>query len=132
MKAKEAIDKLQEWSLDAAVKREVREWCLLGLDEPITQSSIAKLFDSSEVAEEYARRYVEKDPLKKRPHSFLQIEAHLIYGLRKAFTARHRTRLQHYRDDASQKAFHTRRTLMNAYAKFQAASDKAEASAGLQ
>lgn len=129
MRGEDVVNALQDWSLEAGTKRVERPWCLFGLTAAFNQENIAKLFDRSEIGKEYQKRYVEIDPHKKKPHSFLQIEAHLIYGAHKAFVARHKTRLQHYRDDASQKAYHTRRAVTKAFGKLNALQSKAEAEA---
>ena len=126
MRAKEAIDGLQAWTLEAATKRTNRPWCLFGLTK-IDVESITALFDRSELVSEYNTRYNEHDPLKKKPHSYLQTEINLVYGMQKAFTARHRSRLQVYRDDAAQKAYHCRRAVTKAFTKFTVTQAAAEA-----
>lgn len=129
MTGDELIDKLQTWAVEAATKRSDRPWCLFGLDTPFNREAVSDLFDTSKLSEKYVERYNENDPIKKKPHSFLQVEAHLIYGTHKAFVARHKTRLQAYRDDSSQKAFHVRRTVAKAYARLNALQEKAKAEA---
>lgn len=129
MTGNDVISKLQSWSVEAATKRSNRPWCLFGLDKPFNQENVAALFNRSELFGKYAERYNETDPIKKKPHSFLQVECHLIYGTHKAFVARHKTRLQAYRDDSAQKAFHVRRTVEKAYARFNALQEKAEGEA---
>lgn len=127
MRGENVVTAIQDWTMEAGTRRVDRPWCLFGLDLPITQANLAKLFDRQEISEEYKLRFAQTDPLKKKPHSFLQIEAHLVYGAHKAFVARHKTRLQHYRDDASQKAFHNRRAVTKAFAKLSTMQAKADA-----
>lgn len=129
MRANELIAQLQDWALQVGTKRTNRPWCLFGLVAPINQKEVAKLFDRSEVGKEYKARYAETMPSKKKPHSFLQLEAHLIYSAHKAFIARHKTRLQYYRDDAAQKAYHIRRAVTKSFSRFSALQAKAEAEA---
>lgn len=129
MTGNEVINQLQEWSSEVATKRSNRPWCLFGLTEPFSREAVDALFDRSELFTQYEKRYNENDPIKKRPHSFLQVECHLIYGTHKAFVARHKTRLQAYRDDSSQKAFHVRRTVDKAYSRLNALQEKAEGEA---
>ena len=124
--AKEAMDSLQDWSLKAATLRVERPWCMFGLDTQATPAAIAALFDRSVLVKEYIARYNELAPKKKKPHSYLQSEINLLYGMHKAFVARHRTRLETYRDDASQKGYHTRRTVTRAMSKFSTTQAKAE------
>lgn len=129
MTGSQVIDMLQAWAIEAATKRSDRPWCLFGLEEPFNHEAVAALFDRSALFAQYEKRYNETDPIKKKPHSFLQVECHLIYGTHKAFVARHKTRLQAYRDDSSQKAFHVRRTVEKAYSRFNALQEKAEGEA---
>lgn len=129
MDSEQVIQKLQDWAVEAAVKRSDRPWCLFGLEGPITRESLAALFDRTDLFAKYAERFNETDPVKKKPHSFLQVEAHLLYGTHKALVARHKTRLQAYRDDSSQKAYHVRRTVDKAYSRFKSLRDRAEGEA---
>lgn len=126
MNAKELIAELQRWALEAATKRSIRPWCLLGFTSSFNHKNIANLFGRNEIGQEYKARYQETVPSKKKPHSFFQIEAHLLYGAHKAFVARHKTRMQYYRDDSAQKAYHTRRAVDKAFSRLSVLQSKAE------
>lgn len=125
-RAKELISSFQSWAMEAGTRRVLRPWCLLGFDGKLLSKEIASFFDRTELAKQYAARYNERDPLKKRAHSYLQIEINLIYGFQKAFVTRHKTRMQIYRDDSSQKAVHCRRNITKAFSWYENSSAKAE------
>lgn len=126
MRAKELISEFQKWAIDAATLRVERPWCTFGMTAPFTADQIAAYFDRSELVDKYVAQYNEIDPSKKRAHSFFQTEINLIYGFHKAFVGRHRTRMQTYRDDAAQKAFHCRRAVTKAFTKFSDIASRAE------
>lgn len=126
MDGKQAVDEVVNWCVSAATLRTTRPWCLFGLTGPVTGEKLRELFDRSDLEKKYADRVNEKDPQKKRQHSYVQTEISLVYGIHKAMAARHRSRLQLYRDDASQKAYHTRRAVQAGQTKLQTAIEKAE------
>lgn len=104
------VRKLLDWMAEAGTRRCARPFCLLGLTE-IDDAAIAGLFDRTDLEALHTERFNETDPLKKREHSYLQVHLSLLYGLQKAMTQRHRSRLKFYRDDAAQKCFHVRRSV---------------------
>lgn len=127
MSAQSLLTQLQDWSLTAATRRGDRPWCTFGLDGAPTQEAVAKLFNRDDLVKKYKDRYNDRDPQSKQPHSYLQVEIGLLYGMHKAFVSRHKTRLQCYRDDSSQKAYHTRRAVTKAWKKFEVSRDEADA-----
>lgn len=129
MTGEESIKLLQDWLLEAGTKRSDRPWCLFGVEDPVDRLEVTNRFDRSDLFQQHAERYQEADPIRKKPHSFLQVECHLLYGIHKAFVARHKTRLQAYRDDASQKVYHTRRAIDRSYSRLRWLQTKADADA---
>lgn len=123
---RQLIEQFQHWALESGTLRSDRKWCLFGLSFPINRESLAKLFDKKELVDKYVERYKEKDPAKVKPTSYIQAEINLIYGFHKGMTARHKTRLQIYRDDAAQKVYHCRRAVSSAFERFSSATDAAE------
>ena len=126
MDGKQAVDGVINWCMSAATLRADRPWCLFGLVGPVTSAKLRELFDRTQLQKTYADRFNEKDPQRKRQHSYVQTEIGLVYGVHKAMAARHRSRLQLYRDDSSQKAYHTRRAVQAGMVKLQTAVGKAE------
>lgn len=126
MTAQPLIDYLQQWYIDAGILRSARPWCVFEVEQPFNRENIFKYFDVTDLAKKYSERFVTTDQLQKKPHAYLQTEINIIYGFRKAFVCRHKTRLQLYRDDASQKAYHCQRAIIAAFTKFNVAKDAAE------
>ena len=112
---------------------EVRQWCDLGFDthddedaDAITPANIAKFFDRKDLNEDYKTRYNESSIPNKKQSAFVQLEINLVTGFHKSYAARHRTRLQSYKDDCVQKRYHTASAITMGYEKFLASSEKAE------
>jgi hypothetical protein len=103
-----------------------RAWCTLGHKKALNQEEFLKYFDRKELNDEYVRRIKEESINKKQPYLYLQAEINFIYGMHKSFVARHKTRMQHYRDDCAQKHYHTRSAIEMGEGKFYAERDLAE------
>lgn len=103
-----------------------REWCLLGLTEPLTQENIATYFDRQELNDQYVEEYNNIDPETKKPHSYIQAEIDQIYSFQKSFVSRHKSRLQMYRDDCAQKNYHTWNSVMLGYGRLTGEKETAE------
>ena len=61
------------------------------------------LFDRKEKNAEYVKLYEEQDYANRKPFVYMQKDISATYALHKSFVARHKTRLQYYRDDFSNK-----------------------------
>lgn len=116
MTFKELLDTYQGWLVDACDSIHNRPWCMLGFNKHISTENFLAYFDRQDLNDQYVARYNEQEPLNRKQHSFFQAEVHLIYGFHKSMVARHKTRLQIYRDDFAQKRYHIRRGLSQAYA----------------
>ena len=129
MSIKELLTSLKSWMeavYSSTANMEARPWCDLGHKEALNQEKIREHFDREELNKIYETRVKEEDYTKKQPYAFVQAEINLIYGFHKCFVARHKTRLQHYRDDCAQKHYHTRSAIELSEGKFYAARNKAE------
>ncbi len=127
MEAKELYKQLEAWQLAAATLRSNRPWCNFGISLPSSHEELMGFFDRGDIEALYKERFEEKEAQKRLAYSFLQIDNHLIYGVQKAFTQRHKHRLDFYRDDASQKAYHARRAVAQAFSRLEFLKNKAEA-----
>lgn len=129
MSIKQLLAEYKRW-LEAAYSSnadfESRPWCDLGHKEALNQEEFLKYFDRKELNDEYIKRVKEKDITQKQPYLYLQAEINFIYSMHKSFVARHKTRMQYYRDDCAQKHYHTRSTIEMGEGKFYAARDQAE------
>jgi len=127
MTLKEMLDQVQSWLMSAGTLRKNRPWFFFTpLSSPPSKSEVDEAFDVSESSTQYRERYEEKNIDKRKGFVHLQVEADYVYGAKKAFVARHRSRLQLYRDDAAMKAFHVRRTLQAASQKYDEFKAKTE------
>ncbi len=103
-----------------------RSWCLLDMEGPINQQTIADHFERDDLNDEFVEKFNDLDPVTKQPHSYVQAEIDQIYAFQKSFTARHKTRLQAYRDDCAQKNYHTWNTLAMGYGRFMGEKNNAD------
>ena len=102
------ITKLQKWLDETATANSAlsseRNWCTIEL-KSLTEEGLKDAFDRSDLGKAYV---AERDKTSGRaPFSLYQLESDLILGVHKCFAARHRGRLMTYRDDCSQKKYHT-------------------------
>lgn len=117
------IDELTGWfkkTFNACKYHKARPWCTLGFKEDITLENIRKHFDRSELNTEYKKKRSNTDNATLQPYAHIQAEIHSIYGAHKSFVARHKSRLQFYRDDCAQKGFHTLISVYMGHAKLRA------------
>lgn len=108
------FDKFREWltNIEASCTSATsRTWCMFGFDKAITFSELAKFFDRKDLNDQYIKKYVNKDIAKQQAFSHIQLEINAIYGIHKSFASRHKTRLQCYKDDLSQKTFRTKQAI---------------------
>jgi len=100
---------IQDWMTVTAKAQstttEIRRWCTLKLDK-LTEASMDKYFDRSALGALYQKEY-DKKTEEGIPFAWLQMESDLIFSLHRCMAARHRGRLMTYRDDCSQKNYHT-------------------------
>ena len=101
-----------------------RGQCTLNLTG-LAEADLKKYFDRSALGELYASEY-DKQTTAGKPFGFFQMESDLIYSMHKCFAARHRGRLMVYRDDCSQKKYHTYSALSLGLAKYDVIKNNAE------
>ena len=106
----------QWWEAIAGKTKNV--WCLLGCKDQLTRANIQTYFDRTEVNKECVARYNESNLMKKKDHLTYSAEISYIYGFSKSFAARHRTRLQLYADDWSNKKVRTASAVNIGYSSF--------------
>lgn len=114
-KIKDVVDRIYAWSQAICDARlhggHSRKWCLLDYEGSLSdQEAIRAHFDREKLNQAFKEQYElihekgkEVSSLKEKRYSVYQKEIHLIYGCTKSVIARHKTRLQHYRDDLSNK-----------------------------
>ena len=77
----------------------------LGYKLGFDQSSLQTVTDRTALNAEIIARNAIQDVNKKQGIQALKTEIDNMYSFQKCFVARHRTRLQYYRDDLSQKGY---------------------------
>ncbi len=92
-----------------------RSWCTLSL-QGLANTDLTLFFDRKDLNDEYSKRYAENDPNKKLPFTYIGTEIDAITTFQKSMVARHKSRLQAYRDDAVQKRFLVKSTIAEAQA----------------
>ena len=114
-KIKDVVDRIYAWSqaiCDARLNGGYsRKWCLLDYEGSLSdQEAIRAHFDREKLNQAFKKQYEEihkkgneVSAITAERYSVYQKEIHLIYGCTKSVIARHKTRLQHYRDDLSNK-----------------------------
>jgi 16S rRNA G1207 methylase RsmC len=82
-----------------------RKWftSTIGYTKDLQQSNLQSVTDRSSINSQIAQRIVVQDVNQKQGIASLKTELAQLYSFQKCFVARHRTRLQYYRDDLSQK-----------------------------
>jgi hypothetical protein len=111
----ELFIRYQDWLVEACDNFNNRPWCLLGFNARISEKEFKAYFDREELNDQYKSAFNAESQQAKVPHTFIQAEIQLIHGFHKSMVARHKTRLQVYRDDFAQKRYHIRRALDQAY-----------------
>ncbi len=97
-----------------------RKWFLKAIDwnEDLTLKSLRKATDRQQLNQQFKERYKEDNPQAKKGISALKIEVGQLYSFNKSLVQRHKTRLQYYRDDLSQKGARNMYNLWQSYAVF--------------
>lgn len=108
---KQLLDNLLAWNHASQWMIE-RPVCTLGFpdNKDITLKNIREYFNREKLNDEYVARYNSSAKGGKvLPVAFRGVEIDGIYAFQRAFTARHKTRLAHYRDHTAQKmAYHSK------------------------
>ena len=104
-----------------------RDWCTLDLTG-LTAKDLAVYFDRSKINDKYKEEF-DKKSKAGNPFAFLQRDSDLIYSMHRCFVTRHRGRLMSYRDDSTQKKYHTLYALSLANVKYATMKTAAEKTA---
>lgn len=96
---------------DSNITIAARKWCLMGFNQAINQENIRAFFDRSKLNEDYIKKYSTRNLADQKAYSHIQLEINAIYSLHKSFASRHKTRLQYYTNDFSQKTTRTKAAL---------------------
>lgn len=124
------IDETKDWLKNAYTSlstwSEVRKWCVLGLEKTPTDDSIEELFDRSDLNNTFKEQYSNSDIPTKEPYAYSQVEVHMLGSAHRSFAARHKTRMQLYRDDCQLKNYHVTSAITMGYVKHLVAKEKAE------
>lgn len=143
MKLSVIVSEVKLWLKNAyssTLGTEQRAWCMLGITDRNTQahgsasgpvvdltpSGIAEHFDREDLNTQFEKQYNGSDIPTKECHSYTQVEINLIAAAHRSFAARHKTRMQLYRDDCEVKRYHTTSAITVAYAKHSVAKERAE------
>ena len=133
MTADELIYDAITWQTDVVDQRLAnaesnRSWVakVIGFEDELTLKAMYEFFDRSVSNEEYVKRYDNPHTPSKKAYAAIQTDINLIYGYHKCFAMRHKTRMDYYRDDMSQKGAHTLSALRIGYAKHKAFRDRLE------
>lgn len=104
-----------------------RDWCTLELDKSITEATLQDYFDRTLINTQFQTEY-DKSSDEGTQFAFLQMEADLIFSIHRCFATRYRGRLMSYRDEASQKNYHTHSAITIGLAKYQSIKQAADQS----
>lgn len=130
MELKTIITEVRDWLKNAytsvAEGSEVRKWCMLGLEKNPTLDSINEHFDREELNNKFKEQYNNTDLPSKEAYAYTQTEVHMIAAAHRSFAARHKTRMQVYRDDCQVKNYHITSAITMGYVKHLVAKEKAE------
>lgn len=88
---------------NSSVLASARTYCLLGAERLDWRYYRDILFNRDEANAIYVKNYTSKDLKTKQPGTTLQRDINATYSLHRSFVARHKTRMQTYRDDLSNK-----------------------------
>jgi hypothetical protein len=116
MTVSEYIEKFEDWQqtvVDSLSKD--RKWCTLDV-EKLDKESVDTAFNTDEQEEAYLKGIENGE--KQEPYAFLQLDSDVIFSFHKCFTMRHKTRLQNYRDDLSNKDTRVKMALRLGKAKY--------------
>lgn len=124
----ELLEKYKKW-VETLVEHRVENdeegyrWVVADFSpEDLKYTTFFDLFERDDLNEKYTTNY--KLPAEsKESYAFQQQEINMINSFHKGFAMRHKTRLQYYRNDLSQKDVHTYTAVNNAVGKFKAHSD---------
>ena len=104
-------------TLDGQDPTTERYWCTLGITDPLIEKTFQTYFDRTDLGAQYSTDYATGSDAGP-PTAFLQMDSDLLFTLQKCFTLRYRGRLMNYRDDCSQKKYHTYSALTLGAAKY--------------
>jgi len=88
---------------DTVLKAGVRTYCLLGAEQLDWRYFRDTLFNRDDANKTYVANYKSLDLKAKKPGTTLQRDINATFSLHRSFVTRHKTRLQVYRDDLSNK-----------------------------
>jgi len=90
----------------------------VGYKQNLYLVNLQTITDRTTLNKQVADRYLVQDVNSKQGVSALRIEIAQLYSFQKCFVARHKTRLQYYRDDLTQKAFRNMYAVQLSYDNF--------------
>lgn len=121
------LNSLADWLYESCRSFKVRPWCHLNFSKPFTFSNLIGFFKREQLNNDFKVNYNSTDINAKKPVSFIQSEIQFIAQVEKAYIVRHKSRLQYYRDDFSQKQYHLKKSIDDTYCNVQrkvSAADK--------
>lgn len=105
----DVLDKLVGWlqdeQADGRLENKDRIWALKAFefDQELTQENLRKFVDLSKLDKEIVKRMQELDNSKRKQTLTMKYELSQMYSFLKCLVERHKTRIQYYRDDLSNK-----------------------------
>lgn len=109
---KEYIPKFQEWLGEAtsslATAGKERTWAMMSyFGKSLTKANIIAFFERVALNDRYVAIVESKSGKHDEAYGQIELEINNIFGFQKGFAARHKTRLQYYEDDLSNKGHRT-------------------------
>jgi hypothetical protein len=97
-----------------------RKWVAnqIGYTKDLTLANLRTVTDRSSINDQISQRLQVQNADQKQGIHTLKIQLSTLYSFQKCFVARHKTRLQYYRDDLSQKAYRNMLAVQQSYSAF--------------
>jgi hypothetical protein len=104
---------------------EGRKWYIDVLSDitSLKSADLRKATQREDLNKEYITRYKVDTPAERKGISALKLEISQLYSFNKVLVLRHRTRVQYYKDDLSQKGARNMYTLWQSFAPFKRFKD---------
>lgn len=130
----ELFEKLIKWTRDTITQKRLTngesgyQWSVKDLEYEgdFTLEDLQDFFDREQLNSDYKREYEKDEVADKKAYGFSKTDAALIAGFHRSFAARHKTRLQLYRDDLSMKGKRVPGNIYNTLGKHEAKKQAVE------
>lgn len=112
------------------ISNEARKWTLeqIGFTDPLLVANLVRFIDRSALNTLFEQYYASTSPAQQKGTAMIKIAISFLYSYAKGLVSRHKTRLQIYRDDLSQKGARTMVSFAQSYRSYKAVKAIMEAS----